>query len=100
MFNALDFTKENGHIFIKQSRNKQGIQILFQDDGIGIPKENLEKVFEKGMSFYRQDQSDHGLGLYIAKSILLEHGGHIQVQSEEGNGCCFIIHLPESQEHD
>lgn len=100
LFNALDFTKENGHILIKQSKNKQGIQILFQDDGIGIPKENLEKVFEKGISFYRQDQNDHGLGLYIAKSILLEHGGDIQVQSEEGNGCCFIIHLPESQEHD
>lgn len=99
LFNALDFTQENGHILIKQSRNEHGIQIIFEDDGIGIVKENLDKVFEKGISYRQQNQSEHGLGLYIAKSILLEHGGNIHVLSEERKGCKFIIQLPENQEH-
>ena len=100
MFNALDFTKENGHILIRQTRNASGIQIIFQDDGIGISKEKLDNIFDKGISYRHQNQKEHGLGLYIAKSIILEHGGDIYVISEEGKGCSFIIQLPESQKQD
>ena len=100
LFNALDFTKENGHILIRQTRNASGIQIIFQDDGIGISKEKLDNIFDKGISYRHQNQKEHGLGLYIAKSIILEHGGDIYVISEEGKGCSFIIQLPESQKQD
>ena len=71
------------------------------DEGIGIPKENLDQVFGR---FYRVDGSDgrriygHGLGLYISKHLVELHGGRIWVQSQEGKGSCFSFTLPVVRE--
>mgnify|MGYP000870695125 CR=1 FL=1 len=62
--------------------------------GIGISKENLEKIFK---TFYRvqdEDSNGEGLGLTIANRIVEKHEGLIDVESEEGQGCRFIISLP------
>ena len=64
------------------------------DNGIGIYKENLEKIFK---TFYRvqdEDSNGEGLGLTIANRIVEKHEGLIDVESEEGQGCRFIISLP------
>jgi len=72
-------------------------QVEVRDYGPGIPPENLKTVFNR---FYqisddkRRPRSGLGLGLYIAKNIIEQHGGEITVQSKPGDGSAFIIRLP------
>jgi signal transduction histidine kinase len=74
-----------------------------QDHGIGIPKEDLDFVFEP---FYRVDKartpqrSGFGLGLSLAKTIVEAHGGRITIASEPGNGTQVRIHLPRTPDKD
>ena len=68
-----------------------------QDQGRGIPQEQLSEVFER---FQQVDASDSrskggtGLGLAICRSIVLQHGGQIWVESQEGEGSCFLFTIP------
>lgn len=73
--------------------NRPTIKIIIQDTGTGIPKDALEKIFQP---FYTTKQTGSGLGLYIVKTIIDKHDGKIYVDSEEGKGTKFIIHLPTS----
>jgi signal transduction histidine kinase len=72
--------------------------VIVEDNGIGIPKEELPLIFER---FYRTDQSRNrktggaGIGLTIAKSIVDAHGGRINVESEVGRGSRFTVTLPK-----
>jgi two-component system phosphate regulon sensor histidine kinase PhoR len=73
------------------------VSIAVQDRGIGIPKSELPRVFER---FYRVDKARSrelggtGLGLSIVRHIALAHGGDVEVESWEGEGSRFTIHLP------
>ncbi|MFZ2444976.1 MAG: PAS domain S-box protein [Syntrophobacteraceae bacterium] len=69
------------------------IKISIQDQGAGIPKENLSKVFDP---YFTTKAAGNGLGLASSYSIVKKHGGHIAVQSELGAGTTFQIHLPAS----
>jgi PAS domain S-box-containing protein len=82
-------------ILIEQGSRSQ-CNIVFSDDGIGIGKDNLEKIFEM---FYRASaQSDgSGLGLYIVKNAIEKLGGTIKVESEPGKGTTFKISLPNQR---
>ncbi|MGB9912477.1 MAG: ATP-binding protein [Candidatus Kapaibacteriota bacterium] len=77
--------------------DEETVKIIVSDEGIGIPKEHRERIFER---FYTVDKSRSrkfggtGLGLSIVKHIILLHDGNIQVESQEGKGTKFIIHLP------
>lgn len=95
--NAIKFTKTGGKVEISVEGNSGAIRIKVKDSGIGISKEDLSRVFER---FYKSDKArasqtgGAGIGLAIAKSIVLAHGGKIALNSEPGKGAEFIITLP------
>jgi PAS domain S-box-containing protein len=72
---------------------KNMIQVTISDTGIGIPKENLDRIFEPFFST-KKEKSGVGLGLSVAYGIIRKHNGQIQVQSEAGIGTSFTIRLP------
>ncbi len=95
--NALNYTLTGGVVEIKTNKNTTYVDIKFQDTGVGIAPEDIEKVFER---FWRADssRSDHyggsGLGLAIAGAIAQNHGGSISVTSTIAKGSCFTVRLP------
>lgn len=93
VYNALDFTPKNGKVYISLKQQKNQLILSIKDTGIGIEKEQLPHIFDYGFSL-RKDKDTHGMGLYIVKSIVLEHGGTINVQSTIGKGSLFTITFP------
>ncbi len=95
--NAIKYTEENGVIEVRTRRNKEQVEFVVSDTGIGIPEEDLPYIFER---FYRVDKARSrkeggtGLGLSICKWIVEAHGGKISVASEIGVGSVFTISLP------
>jgi len=92
--NAIKYTPEGGEIGIEAVKNDSKIKLNIHDTGIGIPKEHIDRVFER---FYRVDKTRSrkiggtGLGLSIVKHIVLMHGAEIDVKSELNKGSSFII---------
>jgi two-component system, OmpR family, phosphate regulon sensor histidine kinase PhoR len=95
--NAIKYSGQNCKIGITTQKTPQELLIRIQDNGIGIAKKHLPRLFER---FYRVDkarsreQGGTGLGLAIVKHIVKAHSGHITVISEQGKGSTFTIHLP------
>ena len=96
--NAVKFTRKGGVITVGVAcENQEDVVLTVSDTGIGIAPENHEKVFDR---FFQVDSSktrQHegaGIGLSIARNIVLAHGGEIKVHSEFGKGASFIIQLP------
>lgn len=99
--NAIKYTGENGKVSIKQYIKSEKVFIEVKDNGIGIPEEDIERIFER---FYRVDKAisrsvgGTGLGLAITKHMVKALNGNIRVESELGVGSKFIIELPFNQE--
>ena len=97
--NSIKYTPEGGKVDIRISSDITSVMIEIEDTGIGIPKEDTSHIFDR---FYRVDKAraretgGTGLGLSIASEAVSQHGGHIEVISEEGEGSKFIIILPYS----
>jgi len=95
--NAVKYTADRGSISIETSRIGRNLQIRISDNGIGIPDEDIPRVFER---FYRvdkartRDMGGTGLGLSIAKEIVEAHGGSISVSSSTKEGTEVVILLP------
>jgi two-component system phosphate regulon sensor histidine kinase PhoR len=96
--NAIKYGHERGKLIISATETDQKeVEISVKDDGIGIPKEDLSRVFER---FYRVDKGrSHelggtGLGLSIVKHIVHAHGGKVWVESQLGEGSTFYFTLP------
>jgi signal transduction histidine kinase len=94
--NALQFTPEGGEIKLSAASEANDIVLCVQDNGPGIPTEDLPFIFER---FYKGDKSRSdagasGLGLGIARSLVEAHGATIAVESAPGEGTTFIIRLP------
>ena len=95
--NSIKYTKKGGSITLNSYSKENNIIINISDTGIGIPKEDLSKVFDR---FYRTDQSrakefgGTGLGLSIAKSIINLHNGKIKIQSKVNIGTKIQLILP------
>ncbi len=96
--NAVKYTPENGNVWINAYRNNNSINISIKDDGIGIPKEDQARVFER---FYRVDKARSrelggtGLGLSIAKQIAEAHNCKLTINSELNKGTEITITIPE-----
>ena len=96
--NAFAAVKDGGKIDITAKREGTGlISVTFTDNGYGIPKADLERVFEPFFST-KTKQGGTGLGLSITYSLVHELGGSIGVQSEVGKGTSFVVILPLKME--
>jgi signal transduction histidine kinase len=94
--NALKFTNRNGSVEIKAIEFEKNIEVHVRDNGVGIPAEELDKIFDK---FYQVDNTysraygGSGIGLAITKGIVEGIGGKIRVESKPGSGSDFILTL-------
>lgn len=95
--NSIKYTENGGSVKIDVMRDLGNILIRITDTGIGIPKDEIQKIFDR---FYRVDKArardtgGTGLGLSIAMDAIKLHGGYIEVSSEEEKGSTFTIVLP------
>jgi two-component system phosphate regulon sensor histidine kinase PhoR len=102
LMNAIQYTPERGKIMAWIEPWEQGYGICIQDTGIGIPKDQIPRIFER---FYRVDRARSrasggtGLGLAIVKHLVEAHHGEIRVESEPGKGSTFCVFFPEKQPH-
>jgi PAS domain S-box-containing protein len=99
--NSIKFTPLNGLITVEARgfQEKQEVQILVKDNGIGIEEQNLKKVFDKFYQIGEKSTADvggTGIGLAVAKEIVELHGGKIWVESKRGEGTIFTFTLPFS----
>jgi signal transduction histidine kinase len=92
--NAIKFTRQGGRIAVSAQQREKAIMVSVSDEGPGIPRENLSKVFDRYWQAQESKRSGVGLGLSIAKGIVEAHGGKIWVNSEVGKGSSFSFTLP------
>lgn len=95
--NAIKYTPVKGSIAVKVSVEEGRVQVAVKDTGVGILKDQQERIFTKffrGTNVMRMETEGTGLGLFIAKNIVETHGGKIWFESEEGKGTTFLFNLP------
>jgi len=98
--NAIKYNFPRGSVNISITEESGNALVTIQDTGIGIPKEEFDRIFDR---FYRVDTSrgvtvGSGLGLSIVRTIIDAHGGHIELDSVVGSGSIFKVYLPLSTE--
>ena len=82
-------------VTVRCETSSSSLTLLVQDNGLGIKAENIDKVFTMFKRFHDHVEGT-GIGLYIVKRIIENAGGTIAVESKEGEGSMFKIHLPNS----
>lgn len=98
--NAIKYTEEEGKISVTIQKQQGQIEIRVKDTGMGIPPEDIERIFER---FYRVDKARSrklggtGLGLSIAKELMTLHGGNIHIESEVGSGTTVQLTFNEAK---
>lgn len=96
--NAVKFNKKNGNIYVNLNIKDDKIKISVRDEGIGIPKEKANCIFERFEqveSKNRIEKQGSGIGLYLVKSLVSLHGGSIKVNSIINQGSEFIVVIPK-----
>ena len=99
--NAMKYTPAGGKVTISLKYSQKEIELSVKDSGIGIPKDQQERVFAKffrGANVLRMETEGTGLGLFITRNIIEAHGGRIWFESEEGRGTTFHFALPVKEE--
>jgi PAS domain S-box-containing protein len=94
--NAAKYSPGKDKIVVSVHRNSSNVTVAVTDQGIGIPKEKISRIFER---FYRVEGIVHrfqgfGIGLYIASEIIKRHNGRVWLESEEGKGSTFYFSIP------
>lgn len=95
--NAVKYNNDGGSVWIKAEKKDRDMVLTVRDNGVGIPAESQERIFER---FYRVDkgrsrkQGGTGLGLSIVKHVVSFYNGTVTVQSELGKGSTFEVCLP------
>ncbi|MGE7219127.1 cell wall metabolism sensor histidine kinase WalK [Priestia koreensis] len=101
--NAIKYSPEGGTITFSLKLKDETVILSVQDEGVGIPKKNISKIFDR---FYRVDKARSrqlggtGLGLAIAKEIVQAHGGRIWAKSKDGQGTIIFFTLPVESERE
>jgi signal transduction histidine kinase len=93
LLNGIQAIEGEGTITIATVQKDSKVHISFADDGVGIPEENIDKVFDPGFTTKGVGVGT-GLGLSICYKIIKNHGGEIKLESELGKGSNFTIILP------
>jgi len=97
MDNSIKYTQSGGEVFLDAYEAKGFLYVVISDNGVGISKEDINRVFDR---FYRADKSrtkasgGHGLGLSIAKWVVARHNGRIEVRSQLGKGTKVTLKIP------
>lgn len=97
--NAIQYSPDGSRVGIGVSDREGVVEIAVTDQGVGIPEDELDRVFER---FFRSDPArsrntgGSGLGLSIVKHVIQNHGGDIRVWSQPGNGSTFTVRLPSA----
>lgn len=102
--NAFKYTKQGGSIQLAVSEEEEEIWIKVTDNGVGIQKEDIQKIFDR---FYQAGNAiadivhtpSTGIGLALVKNVMALHRGHIQVESTPGSGSCFTVCLKKGNTH-
>jgi signal transduction histidine kinase len=98
--NAIKYSPEGGSITVRLKRRGEEIEVKVRDSGMGIPEKDQKYIFER---FYRAQNAmpgtfgGLGLGLYISRQIIMEHGGKMWVESSPGMGSSFYFTLPSDE---
>ncbi|WP_321394582.1 stimulus-sensing domain-containing protein [Emcibacter sp.] len=100
--NAISFSRPDGHVWVRLGEYKNMVELVVEDEGVGIPEDKLESIFArfyserpKGEAFGKHS----GLGLSICKQIVESHGGTIIAQNrEDRSGARFVVRLPRAME--
>jgi two-component system sensor histidine kinase BaeS len=100
MSNALRYTPSGGDICLAAAGDENGVQLSISDTGPGIASQDIPFIFERSFRGDRarhQQEGETGLGLAIARSLVIAQGGTISVKSVEGEGTTFTLHFPASE---
>ena len=97
VINGIEAIGKGGHLRVstRPLPEENGVEIVFQDDGPGIPPELMQKIFDP---FFTTKEKGTGLGLSVVYGIVERHKGHVSVESEPGKGTRFTIRLPAARE--
>jgi len=95
-YNAVSFTPCDGTVILSLQREGDKALVCVTDTGPGIAPEDLPHIFDRG--FTRRDDGGEGLGLFIVRTVALEHGGTVEAASRSGGGSVFTLRLPLTQE--
>ncbi|HEX58601.1 MAG TPA: PAS domain S-box protein [Methanomicrobia archaeon] len=103
--NAVKFTDEEGSIKVTVEDKEDNIEFCVADTGVGIPKDELPKIFEafyeagsRDVNGYLKHRQGIGVGLFVVRSVIEAHGGRVWAESEVGRGSRFFFTLPRVQE--
>src|SRR4029077_297212 len=102
ILNAFEASKEvprvRRHVIIRTEHNRDGaVRARVRDFGTGLPADVPERVFDR---FFSTKREGMGMGLFIARSIVVAHGGTLSAENAEGGGAQFWLQLPASKEID
>ena len=97
IYNAIKFTNRGGQVLAKVMTDGDMVNIIVEDNGVGIPAENIEKIFDKDAHIATkgtENETGSGLGLLLCKDYVEKNGGKISVKSTEGKGSSFMLSIP------
>jgi len=98
--NAIKYTPEGGAIIVESNELNENTQIIVTDTGVGIPAENLSKIFDEKQhlsTYGTNKESGSGLGLILCQSFVKSNNGRLMVESGQGKGSSFIVELPSAK---
>ena len=100
--NALKYTPEGGEVVLGLAADAAGVEVFVRDNGMGIPEEVGEQVFDKFYQIRRREVtsiSGFGIGLYLVRQFVEAHGGTVSYTSEKGMGTCFTLRFLKGAAH-